>query len=198
MAKNSVFKKNWKKDVKEVAIRSGIRGAATIGTAWLANETIPKVLKLGETNPANRERYNKFGGALFWLLGTLGEATLQNESLVPVAQGMSSYGALHLAGNNFLKNHKQSLGLGEIAATDSEITDWEVLRANMGAVDPLEDVNRTLDTALARAITGVDEDTYMETRPSISPAVAAGGGAVAVIDPGTNINGVEDEFDKIP
>jgi hypothetical protein len=194
MAK-SFFKTNFKKHIKPAFIKSAVRGGSTVATAWLANETIPKVLKIGESNPANLERYRKFSGAALFLLGTLGEAALANEDMIPVAQGVSSYGALHMTGNWLLPNRKTELGLGSIGETnsDSEITDWEVLRQNMGAIDPLEDVNRTLDSALARAITGPDDNEYQQQFNFSSTAAAAGGG-VAPPAGGASVNGMGSEL----
>lgn len=207
MAK-TIFKSNWKKDLKPAVINSTIRGASAAGTAWLANETIPKVFKIGESDPTKRETYNKYVGAGMFLLGTLGEAAIGDEKTRKVAEGMSAYGFLSMSGNLIMPNRKTELGLSGVGSADSDITDWEVMRTQMGAIDPLSDINNTLDNALARAITGPDDFNDSPERGNFNPtdavtnsasqnASAAAGAASARANGTANVSGLEDAFNQV-
>lgn len=204
MAK-TLFRKNWKKEIVPALVGSGIRGGSTVATAWLTNDTVPKVLKIGETNPDNLRKYNKSIGAALFLLGTFGEAAIADDKARKVAEGISSYGALHMAGNFLAPSQKASFGLSGAGAGNSEVTDWEMLRSQMGAVDPLSDINKTLDDAMAKAITGpgyMDDPErgnfgpYDPANPTAASAGAGGGASVKSNSP-ANVNGITDEFDNV-
>lgn len=102
MAKKSFLKptKIAMKSAGDVVVKAGIRGASTVGSAYLANRVIP-----------SGSQFRKYYGLAAFGLGLVGEMFLEDDKLQAIAQGLQCHGALDTTGNLLLPGSKAEFGL---------------------------------------------------------------------------------------
>lgn len=106
-------KKDITKNIGNTLIQGGVRGAGTVGAAYITN-------KLLKPDPTKDKPFidPKYMGAVMFGLGTIGDAVIANEYGRSFSQGVQGYGALHMAGNLFLEKSKSDFGLAGIDGSD--------------------------------------------------------------------------------
>lgn len=179
MAKTNFFKKNPMKSAGEILIHAGIRGVGTVGSAYAVSVIGQKIFA---------DMPKKYFALGCLAIGLAGEVFLGNPYAVSLAQGVTSTGILFSTGAFVMPDKLSNLGLsgagfGEVGNSEDSGAEAEsvaVYRRAMGAVDPLEDLNRKLDTVLDRSVNGFDvnypENDAPNSAGNAPSANSAGGG----------------------
>lgn len=115
MAKLKLFRKDGMKRLPQVALSSAIRGGGAVGTAFL----IKKITTPGTSGKPILEP--KYAGAAAFLVGTLGEAFIEQPQLSAAFQGMATFGAVHATANMLMPDQKEKLGLAGLAAPQPNV-----------------------------------------------------------------------------
>lgn len=143
--KTKLFNPKPMQNIGSKVLQFGISGAATTGSAYLANKVIGTKI-----NP-------KVIGPVAMGLGLAAEIFVEEPHLKAVGRGIGNYGFLHTTGNLILPNSKTDFGLAGIGEnanpSNKERIDWEAL-ANQAA----EEIEAAKDQQNAGTpVAGIDE-----------------------------------------
>ncbi len=137
--------------------KSAVRGAATVATAYVANNVLINVKAIPP----------KIHGPLLFLLGTVLETT-KNPMMQTAGEGMSAYGALKSAGDIILPNKKSQLGLQGISGEPMNQFDWSRALSDMNGTD---DVSGMEDFSGMEDVSGMEEVSGMEGVGTLSDSL---------------------------